>query len=68
MARKETPAAVSEYLAEIGRRGGEKTGRKGLAAMPPEQREAIQAKAAAARRKQAKKAGKSPKAGPSTKG
>lgn len=52
MAKK---SAVSEYLSKIGRKGGEKTGRKGLAAMPEEQRREIQAKAAAARRKQAKK-------------
>ena len=45
MAKRKNPAAVA-----LGRRGGVKTGRKGLAAMPPEQREQIRAKALEARR------------------
>jgi hypothetical protein len=35
MAKRKNPAAVA-----LGRKGGKKTGRKGLAAMTPEQREA----------------------------
>ncbi len=56
-------SGISEYLAEIGRRGGQAKGRKGFAAMDDEQRKAIAAKGvktrqknAAARKKAAKKA------------
>ena len=47
MAKRKNSAAVA-----LGRRGGKKTGRKGLAAMSPEKRREIQEKAWAARRKQ----------------
>jgi hypothetical protein len=48
--------SVSRYLAEIGRRGGQTSGvKKGLAALPPEEREAIRKKALATRRKNARK-------------
>ena len=46
--------AISQYLASIGRKGGQKKGIKGIAALPREQQEKIRAKAAAARRKQAR--------------
>jgi hypothetical protein len=55
MAKK---SALSQYLASIGRKGGQKKGVKGIAALPPERQEEIRAKAAEARRKQAKKKGK----------
>ncbi len=45
-AKKKNPAAVA-----LGRKGGKKKGRKGLAAMSPEQRRSIQEQAWAARRK-----------------
>lgn len=49
-------SAISKYLAEIGRKGGEVKGVvKGLAALKPEEREAIRAKALATRRKNAAK-------------
>ena len=48
---KKTP--ISQYLAEIGARGGRRKGPKGFAAMSLEQQQEIRAKAAAARRKQA---------------
>lgn len=51
--RKQNP--VSEYLAKIGKKGGLAKVKKGIAALPIEQQQAIRAKAAAARRKQAKK-------------
>ena len=51
MAKRKLAAAVA-----LGRRGGKKTGRKGLAAMSPEQREAIRAKGLAARQVQKEKA------------
>jgi general stress protein YciG len=44
-------AKVSECLSEIGRRGGEKTGRKGLSAMDPERRKEIQRQGVEARLK-----------------
>ena len=47
MAKRKNPAAVA-----LGRKGGKKTGRKGLAAMDPVKRREIQEKAWAARRKQ----------------
>jgi len=50
MARRKNPAAVA-----LGRLGGKKKGRKGLAAMDPEHREAIRAKALATRRARAEK-------------
>jgi general stress protein YciG len=46
---------VSEYLAEIGRKGGQATGRKGLAAMGETQRKEIAAKGLATRRSNAQK-------------
>jgi hypothetical protein len=45
MAKRKNPAAVA-----LGRLGGKKTGRKGLAAMTDEQREAIRAKSLEKRR------------------
>jgi hypothetical protein len=51
MAKRKLAAAVT-----LGRRGGKKTGRKGLAAMTPEQREAVRAKGLAARLAQKEKA------------
>jgi hypothetical protein len=51
-------SALSKYLASIGRKGGQKKGLKGIAALSPERQEEIRAKAAAARRKQAKKKAK----------
>ena len=45
MSKRKNPAAVA-----LGRLGGVKTGKKGLAAMPPEQREAIRAMALKTRR------------------
>jgi len=57
MAKKRS--AISEYLAEIGKRGGQVTGHKGLAAMSPEQRKAIAKKGLETRRAKARaKAGK----------
>ena len=53
-----TPAAVRKYLEEIGRKGGKVTGKKGLAAMSPEDRKRIQQKGAKARRAAARKAAK----------
>ena len=44
--KRKDPAAVA-----LGRKGGKKKGRKGLAAMTPERRREIQEKAWAARRK-----------------
>ncbi len=46
---KKLPAAVSEYMAAIGRRGGKVTGRKGTAAMTPAKRLAIAMAGVAAR-------------------
>jgi len=48
-------SAVSEYLASIGRKGGEAKVPKGLARLTEEERKAIAAKGLAARRKNAKK-------------
>ena len=50
MVKKHVPVAVSEYMAQIGREGGKKGGRKGLAALSPEDRERIREKALKARR------------------
>jgi hypothetical protein len=54
MAKRKNPAAVA-----LGRKGGQKggkaTGRKGFAAMPEEQRRAIQEQGWAARRKKTPK-------------
>jgi general stress protein YciG len=55
MANKKTPSGISEYLAQIGRKGGQATGRKGFAAMSEEQRKEIVAKGLATRRANAKK-------------
>jgi hypothetical protein len=55
VAKNKTPSGVSEYLAGIGRKGGLVTGRKGLAAMTPEQRKEIAAKGLASRRANAQK-------------
>ena len=46
--------AVSEYLASIGRKGGEARVPKGLASLPEAERKAIAAKGLAARRKKAR--------------
>jgi hypothetical protein len=46
MARK---SAVSKYLAEIGRRGGKKSGKARLEKLTPEQRSEVARKAAVAR-------------------
>ncbi len=51
MAKKRSP--VSEYLASIGRKGGEAKVKKGLASITPKEREKIRAKALATRRKNA---------------
>lgn len=51
MAKKRVPKAVSKYMAQIGSKGGRKGGVKGLAALLPEDRERIRAKALTARRK-----------------
>jgi hypothetical protein len=51
-------SAVSEYLASIGRKGGEAKVPKGLAKLPKARRDAIAAKGRAARQKNAKKAAK----------
>lgn len=60
MATKKT--AVSRYLAEIGRKGGQKKVPKGIATLSPEERKELAAKAAAKRwenkKTAAKKAGK----------
>lgn len=50
MAKGKNAAAVA-----LGRLGGKKTGRKGLAAMPEEQRKAIAAKGLATRRANAER-------------
>jgi hypothetical protein len=42
-------SAVSEYLAEIGRKGGQAKVKKGLASLPEEERKAIARMAANAR-------------------
>jgi hypothetical protein len=47
-------SAVSEYLASIGKKGGQKRVPKGLARLSEEARKAIAAKGLAARRKNAK--------------
>jgi hypothetical protein len=47
--------ARPNWFAEIGRLGGKATGRKGFAAMPPEQVREIRAKALAVRRKRSAK-------------
>ena len=53
MAKKKS--AVSEYLASIGRKGGEKRVAKGLAMLTEEERQKIRAKGLATRRKNAAK-------------
>ena len=53
MAAKKSP--VSDYLASIGRKGGEAKVPKGLAMLTEEERKVIAAKGLAARRKNAKK-------------
>jgi len=55
MAKKKPPQAVSDYMAEIGAKGGKRTGSKGLGAMSAERREEIQAKGLLTRRANAKK-------------
>jgi hypothetical protein len=55
MAKEKTPSGISDYLAGIGRKGGQVTGRKGFAAMPDEQRKEIQAKGVKTRLANAKK-------------
>jgi hypothetical protein len=56
MGTKTTPSEVSEYLAKIGRKGGQVSGRpKGFAAMTPEQRKEIAAKGLKKRQAKAKK-------------
>ena len=54
MAKKKT-SPVSEYLATIGRKGGEAKVPKGLARLSEEQRKAIAAKGLATRRTNAKR-------------
>ena len=49
MAGKRSSKAVSEYLAEIGRKGGKRKVPKGTATLPKERRQEIARKAAAAR-------------------
>jgi hypothetical protein len=49
MAGKRPSKAVSEYLAQIGRRGGKKKVPKGTAMLPEQRRQEIARKAAAAR-------------------
>ena len=47
---EERAAILREHMAAIGSKGGAKGGRKGLAAMTPEKRERVRAKALATRR------------------
>jgi hypothetical protein len=49
-----TPDAVSQYLAEIGRKGGQQKGRKGTAVLTPEEMRKRAQKMVAARRKKRK--------------
>ena len=58
MAKKTARSEVSEYLAGIGRKGGQVTGHKGFAAMPEAQRKEIAAKGLATRQANAKKRAK----------
>lgn len=53
MAKQKNPA-VSEYLAEIGRKGGQVKGRKGFSAMDETTRKEISRKGVEARQKKAK--------------
>jgi hypothetical protein len=57
MAAKNPPKGVSEYLAEIGRKGGERKVPKGFATLTDEERRAAAAKGVATRRANAKKKG-----------
>jgi hypothetical protein len=53
---KKSKSPVSRYLSKIGKKGGQVKGvAKGLAALSPEEREEIRAKALATRRKNAAK-------------
>jgi hypothetical protein len=56
VAKKKIPDAVSEYMAQIGRKGGKVGGKKGLAALTDKERERIRAKALATRRAKKKSA------------
>ena len=56
VARKRSP--VSEYLASIGKKGGQAKVPKGLALLSEEKRKAIAAKGLATRRKKAKALGR----------
>jgi hypothetical protein len=63
MAKQNPPRGLSEYFAGIGRKGGQATGYKGLAAMSEEKRKEIAAKGLETRRTNArKKAGRKKKA------
>ena len=57
MARKKIAAGVSDYMAEIGRKGGQVKGRKGTATLTVERRREIAMKGVAARAAKAKKKG-----------
>jgi len=56
--KRETPPAVSEYLREIGRAGGQKKVPKGFAALSPEARKKLAKKAVKTRWKNARKKAK----------
>ena len=58
MAKK---SAVSEYLAQIGRKGGKASGKARMEKLTPEQRSEVAKQAAAARWKKAKKKQAAPK-------
>ena len=58
MAKRKLPAGISEYMAEIGREGGRSKVPKGTSMMSDEKRREIALKGVAARRDNAKKAGK----------
>lgn len=62
VATTKIPSGVSEYLSEIGRRGGESKVAKGFSKMDPARRSAISKKAIATRWANAKKAGAKKKA------
>ena len=56
MAKKKVPADVSEYLAQIGSKGGKVGGKRSLETMTPEQRTERAKKAVAAREAKRQKA------------
>jgi hypothetical protein len=62
VATKKIPSGVSEYLSEIGRRGGESKVAKGFSKMDPARRSAIAKKAIATRWANVRKAATKKKA------